>query len=127
MEIPKNVQSVLKKLKKTPSDVAQTCITEVEKAFQGSGFSDAQLWARTALHTIIGELGNIEDDMGLEQMAMQLDGFEREAVEAFYEVFTDLQDELHDVNPGDIKDTLVYSIMQTLDKQDRKNYAGLYG
>ena len=60
---------------------------------------------------------------------MQLDGFEREAVEAFYEVFTDIQDELgdFDVKPSDIRDTLVYSIMQTLDQQDKKKYKGLYG
>ncbi|MDP7282244.1 MAG: hypothetical protein QF475_01210 [Candidatus Undinarchaeales archaeon] len=127
MAIPKNVQSVLTKLKKTSTDVAQTCISEVEKSFQGSGFDDARLWAKTALHTIIGELGDVEDDLDLEQMAMQLDGFERGAVEAFYEVFTNIQDELHDVNPSDIRDTLVYSIMETLDQQDKKNYQGLYG
>jgi|TARA_Y100000310_G_scaffold344418_1_gene457073 hypothetical protein len=127
MTIPKNVQTVLTKLKKSHTQVASDCISEVEKALKGSGFSDSQLWARTALHTIIGELGNIEDELGLEQMAMQLDGFEREAVEAFYEVFTDMQDELVDVKPADIRDTLVYSIMQTLDQQDKKNYKGLYG
>jgi hypothetical protein len=129
MTIPKNVQTVLKKLNKSHTEVASDCISEVEKALKGSGFSDSKLWARTALHTIIGELGDIEDEFGLEQMAMQLDGFEREAVEAFYEVFTNIQDELIDVDvkPIDIRDTLIYSIMQTLDQQDKKNYKGLYG
>jgi len=127
MAIPKNVQTVLKKLNKSHAEVAQECISEVEKTLKGSGYSDARLWATTVLHALIGELGHVEDELDLEQIAMQLDGFERDAVEAFYEVFTDIQDELVDVNPGDIKDTLVYSILQTIDSQDKKRYQGLYG
>jgi len=127
MTIPKNVETVLKKLKKSHAEVAQECISEVEKTLKSSGYSDARLWATTVLHTLIGELGTVEDELDLEQIAMQLDGFEKEAVEAFYEVFTNIQDELVDVNPEDIKDTLVYSILQTLNKEDKQKYKGLYG
>ena len=126
MNTPKNVKHVLKKLNKSYSEIGQECISEVEKSLRGNGYTDAKLWAKTALQALIGELGGVEDEFGLEQIAMQLDGFERDAVEAFYEIFTDLQDELHDVHPVDIRDTLVYSIMNALDKENQKKYKGLY-
>lgn len=129
MEKPtsKRVLAVLKKLKKSDSQLGQECLKRVEKMLKGNGFSDARLWAKTGLHALIGELGAVEDDLGLEQMVLQLDGFERAAAEAFYQYFTDLQDELGDVKPSDLRDTLVHSIMQVIDTEDKKNYRGIYG
>jgi len=127
MVIPNNIQIVLKKLKKSHSQVATECLSEVVKTFRGSGYTDAQTWAKTTLQSLLGDLAEIESDEEFEAMASQLDGCELEAMESFYKVFSEMRDQLGDLDPADVKDALVYSLVQIINKEDKKNYSKLYG
>ena len=121
------IKKVLKKLNKTEEELGEYCIDKVADALKANGYSDAKLWATNILSAMLGDLKMVEGSEDIQDWALDLDGPERDAVEAIYETFTNLEDALQEINPKDIKEAIVQSVSKTIEIIDKNKYKKLYG
>ncbi|MFH1424092.1 MAG: hypothetical protein ABIG20_00240 [archaeon] len=123
---PKNVKSILKKLKVSESEIADYCINHATEALQENGYKDARLWATNILSNAIGEFSSLSNYDDMEMWMDELEGLEREVVEAILETFEHLYESHPSSDPNDIKDTIVYAISKALDQEDKIKYSRSY-
>ncbi len=123
----KRIQKVFKELKKNEEELGEFCINKVADALKENGYNDAKLWATNILAAMAGDFDTIEESSDLEDWLIELEGPERSAVEAMYEVLSDLEDSVRDAHPEDVKDALIYSILKTIDNIEKNKYKRLYG
>ena len=121
------IQTVLKKLEKTESELGEYCIDKVTDALSANGYTDAQLWATNILSAMLGDLKMVGGAEDLQTWILDLDGPERDVVEAVYETLADIEDRLDETSPSDIKETIVQSVSKTLERQEKNKYKRLYG
>jgi len=127
METPKHIKSVLEKLKKSENELGEFCLEKAADALADNGYQDSKLWARNILSAMLGDLASVEDPVELEEMVLDSDGMERDVIEAFYDTFAYLEDELADTDPMAIRDTIVHTVTTAIDSKERDNYRRLYG
>ena len=123
----KRIEKVFEELKKNENELGEFCINKVADALQENGYSDAKLWATNILAAMVGDFDAIDESSDLEDWLVELEGPERSAVEAMYEVLSDLEDSVRNAHPEDVKDALVYSILKTIDNIEKSKYKRLYG
>jgi len=127
MTTPKHIKSVLEKLKKSENELGEFCIEKAADALEQNGYQDSRLWARNLLSAMLGDLASVEDPIQLEEMVLGTEGMERDVLEAFYDTFAYLEEELRDTDPMSIRDTIIHTVSKTIDIKEKNNYRKLYG
>jgi uncharacterized protein with von Willebrand factor type A (vWA) domain len=124
---PKNIKNVLKKLKTTDNELAEFCINNTVEFLKSNGYDDAKLWASSILPVVIGELGAVEEPTDMETWLFELEGIEKDVVESVYDTFSYLTDALENLDPKDVRDTIVYAVSKTLESMEKIKYRKSYG
>ncbi len=126
-KVPKNIQTILRKLKKNPSEFGEFCLQNTVEALKANGYTDAHIWAPTILPGVLGEMEYVESYLELEEWILELEGMERDVVESIYDTFLYMKENVRGAKEKDIKEALVYSLSRTLESMDREKYKRLYG
>lgn len=124
---PKHVKLVLEKLRKTENELGEYCIEQVAENLRRNGYKDSKLWATTIISSMLGDIETFEGAGYLEALIYELEGPEKNAAEALYEIISEFEEALIDINPEHVKDALTYSIGKTIDRMDKKKYRRIYG
>lgn len=126
-KVPKNIQTILQKLKKNEHELGTFCIKNTVDALKANGYTDAHIWAPTILPNVLGELEYVENIGDMEEWILELDGMERDVVESIYDTLNYIKDNAKGAKQKDIKEALVYSLSKVLESMDKEKYKRLYG